>query len=138
MSRAGIACPTCHLLIPTHCCSSVHICADGCRSASQVDTVGDDRMAILRPRRMVWSPSPGEYLGIPRHSRRVDSPCFVVSRGPDADHSGWVYRPPVPFADETPCPISKCRYVALLLDVWVSFGLGVVVGGCRGRALRGR
>jgi hypothetical protein len=28
--------------------------------------------------------------------------------------------------------------VALRLDVWVSFGLGVVVGGCRGRASRGR
>ena len=28
--------------------------------------------------------------------------------------------------------------VALLLYPWVSFGLGVVVGGCRGRVVRGR
>jgi len=32
----------------------------------------------------------------------------------------------------------KCRYVALLLYSWVIFGLGVVVGGCRGRVVRGR
>ena len=32
----------------------------------------------------------------------------------------------------------KCRYVALLLYPWVIFGLGVVVGGCRGRVGRGR
>ena len=30
------------------------------------------------------------------------------------------------------------RYLALLLDPWVSFGLGGRVGGCRGRGGRGR
>ena len=33
---------------------------------------------------------------------------------------------------------SRATYVALLPYPWVRFGLGVVVGGYRGRALRGR
>ena len=44
-----------------------------------------------------------------------------------------------PAAQETSQQLAhRCRYVALLLYLWVSFGLGVVVGGCRGRGVRGR